>query len=103
MGYGICPNCDKKVIFEKEPEIGIHVLCETCQTELVITWLNPIELALIDYEEYETDGESEIIEDFEEYENEGIYADEPEVETFQKIKRKNRGGYNGNGQTQKKQ
>ncbi len=28
MGYGTCPNCENKVVFESEPEIGVHVLCE---------------------------------------------------------------------------
>ena len=103
MEHGTCPNCEKKVIFEKEPEFGLHVLCETCQTESVITWLNPIELELIDYEEFQTDEEFEEFEDFEEYENHlqyGKFAAEEEVETFQKIKKKNKGGYNGSRQNQ---
>lgn len=100
MEYGICPNCEKKVIFEKEPEFGLHVLCETCQTESVITWLNPIELELIDSEEFQTDEEFEEFEDYENNEQYGKFADEEEVETFQKIKKRNKGGYYGSRQTQ---
>ena len=68
-----------------EPEIGFHLLCKTCQTPLVIVWLNPIELSLIDYEEYE---EYDII-------DEGTITNK-----FQKSKKK--GEYNGNGKTKKK-
>ncbi len=84
MGFGICPNCDEKVILEIEPEIGIQVVCETCLAELAIIWLNPIELMFSDYEEYRK------------------YPDEPEFETFQKIKKVNKGGKDGNGHNQKK-
>jgi hypothetical protein len=84
MGYGICPNCDEKVILEIEPEIGTRVICETCLADLVITWLNPIELMLSDYEDYKK------------------FPDEPEFDSFQKIKKVNKGGKNGNGQNQKK-
>lgn len=102
MGYGTCPNCENKVVFEKEPEIGIHVLCEACQTESVITWLNPIELAIIDYEDYDSYDDFEDFEDYEEYDTPEEYLDEVEVETFQKIKKNKRGGYHGNGQNQEK-
>jgi len=102
MDHGICPNCANKVILEEKPEFGIHVLCETCQTELVITWLNPVELELIDYEEYEEYENYEDFEDSENNEDEENFEDEPEVETFQKIKKGNRGGYHGNGQTKEK-
>lgn len=82
MSYGICPNCDNKVFIDMEPEIGFHLLCKTCQTPLVIVWLNPIELSLIDYEEYDIIDEGSI------------------TNKFQKSKIK--GVYNGNGKTQKK-
>lgn len=105
MGYGICPNCDNKVMFEKEPVIGVHVLCETCQTELVISWLNPIELAIIEYEDYEPDDGSrkyDEYDDFDDYLTDEEYADESEVEIYQNIRKNKRGGYNGKEQYQKK-
>lgn len=64
MSYGICPNCDNKVFIDMEPEIGFHLLCQTCQTPLVIVWLNPIELSLIDYEEYDIIDEGSTINKF---------------------------------------
>ena len=106
MDYGICPNCENDVLLEEEPAFGIHVLCETCQTELVITWLNPIELELIDYEEYEEYEEfekDEYYEDSENDEEDEKFSGEPQVESFQKIKKGNSGSSNGNGQTQKMQ
>jgi hypothetical protein len=80
MGFGFCPNCENKVDIMAEPELGLHVMCKACQMELVIIWLNPIELSLIDYEDYE------------------IYDDEPYIENFQKIKKKQKGGYDANKQ-----
>lgn len=83
MTFGVCPNCENKVDVGGEPEIGIHHLCETCRIELVIVWLNPIELSIIDYEDY------------------GQFDDDSYSDVFQKIKKK-KGVYNGNGKTQKK-
>ena len=53
MSNGICPNCNNKVLIEMEPEIGFSLPCNTCRIPLVIVWLNPIELSLIDYDDYE--------------------------------------------------
>jgi len=53
MSHGICPNCNNKVFIDMEPEIGFSLVCETCQTPIVIVWLNPIEISLIDYDDYE--------------------------------------------------
>ncbi|MGB2962832.1 MAG: hypothetical protein WBB69_02490 [Anaerolineales bacterium] len=83
MTFGVCPNCENKVDVGVEPDIGIHHLCETCQVDLVIVWLNPIELSIIDYEDY------------------GQFDDDSYGDVFQKIKKK-KGVYNGNGKTQKK-
>ena len=83
MTFGVCPNCEKKVDVGSEPEIGNHYLCETCRADLVITWLNPMELSIIDYEDY------------------GQFEDDLYGEVFQKIKKKKGENY-GNGKTQKK-
>ena len=84
MVFGICPGCDHKVDIGNEPDIGLHQNCESCQEELVIVWLNPIELSMIDYEDY------------------GKFDDDFYGETFQKIKKK-KGEFNGYGKIQKKQ
>jgi hypothetical protein len=83
MTFGVCPNCENKVDVGGEPEINNHHLCETCQVDLVIVWLNPIELSIIEYEDY------------------GQFDDDSFGDVFQKIKKK-KGVYNGDGKTQKK-
>lgn len=102
MGYGICPNCDEKIVFKKEPEIGIQVLCGTCQIEFVVTWLNPIELDIIDFEEIPTDDVFDNYDDFENYDIPEEFVDDADVETFQKIWKNKRGGNHGNGKVQEK-
>ena len=77
MSFGICPNCEHKVDFDVEPEIGLRALCKSCRNALVIIWLNPIELSIADYEDYE------------------IYEDEPYIDNFQKIKKKQKGESDG--------
>jgi len=52
MRYGVCPNCEIDIDIDEEPEIGNNITCRTCLTESVIVWLNPIELSIIDYEDY---------------------------------------------------
>jgi hypothetical protein len=52
MVYSICPECDHKVDVGEDPEIGSHLFCETCLADLVVTWLNPIELMIIDKDDY---------------------------------------------------
>ena len=84
MAIGLCPNCEGKVDIGSEPDIGLHHSCETCQAELVVVWLNPIELSMIEYDNY------------------GPFDDDLYTENFQKI-RKVKGEYDANRKNQKKQ
>jgi Zn-finger nucleic acid-binding protein len=83
MAFGLCPNCGSKVDIGSDPDIGLHPICESCRAELVVVWLNPIELSIIDYEDY------------------GQFDDDLYVENIQKI-RKNKGEYDANRKNQKK-
>ena len=83
MLYSFCPKCDQKINIAEDLDIGLHCFCAACLTELVVVWLNPVELMPIDYGEHD-----EFSGDF--YE-----------ENFQKI-RSNKGENHGNGKTQKK-
>ena len=83
MPYSFCPGCDVKITIPEDPDIGLHCSCAACRAELVVVWLNPIELMQIDQPDQE---------DFE-----GDYI----VDNIQKI-RKKKGEYHGNGKTQKK-
>ncbi len=75
-----------------------------CQTELVITWLNPIELAMINYEDYETDDDFVDFDNYEKDEDYGIYPDEPYPDNYEKIKKSNnhKGGYNASRKKQER-
>ena len=53
MRFGVCPNCERNIDIGEDPEIGDHLLCRTCWTEVFIVWKNPIELMRVDYEEHE--------------------------------------------------
>jgi Zn-finger nucleic acid-binding protein len=79
--FGLCPACDKKVDVGSDPDIGLHCRCESCLGELVVVWLNPIELSLIDYEEYRQ------------------FDDDPYHSNFQKIRR-NKGEYYAHRKTE---
>lgn len=59
MVYSICPECDHKVDVGEDPEIGSHLYCETCLAGLGVTWLNLIELMIIERDDYpQNDGDS---------------------------------------------
>lgn len=44
MIRAICPICQLKLEIEQEPKVGRLVNCQSCQVELVVTWLYPITL-----------------------------------------------------------
>jgi hypothetical protein len=52
MPDGYCPQCDKKVDLAEDLDIGLKISCKACHAALVVVWLNPIELMLIDSGEY---------------------------------------------------
>ena len=83
MPYSFCPGCDTKISIPEDPDIGMHCSCAACRTELVVVWLNPIELMLIDHADR------------------GEFDGEFIVDNVQKI-RKKKGENHGNGKTQKK-
>ena len=83
MPYSYCPKCDHKVDVGLDPDIGLRLSCESCQAELVVVWLNPVELMINDFMDYE--------------QFEGDLYDE----NFQKISKK-KGEYNGYRKTQEK-
>ncbi len=89
MVNGICPNCEEELGLDRDPEIGFHITCQACSTELVVVWLNPLELAIIDYEDYDDENDYE------------FYDDDQLFTTFEKIKKKT-GGKNGHQKNNKK-
>lgn len=53
MPTSICPECHEEVFVDAEIEQGDNVVCDECNSRLVVVGLDPIELDL-----EESDGES---------------------------------------------
>jgi hypothetical protein len=53
MKSGICPNCDGMIDVGDSPLVGHYVKCQSCDAELIIVWLNPLELDFMYYSEDE--------------------------------------------------
>ena len=51
MKTGECPNCDHLVEVGDSPIVGNYVRCKDCGVELIIVWLNPLELDFTYYSE----------------------------------------------------
>lgn len=47
----ICPECQQRIQFDSEPKIGQKLICQTCNTALLVTWLFPISLDFLDTNE----------------------------------------------------
>ena len=52
-----CPSCGSEVSIFTKPKVGQRVKCNSCETDLEIVWLEPVELdwALEGYDEEEDD------------------------------------------------
>lgn len=59
MNEAACPSCNATVTVKGTPKIGVHVTCKSCDTELEIVWLDPLELDW-PMDEYEEDVEDEV-------------------------------------------
>ena len=49
-----CVECESRIFFNTEPEIGAVTTCRECGTKLEVVELNPIELDWL-YEDYDDD------------------------------------------------
>lgn len=59
MSDSICPSCGAQVSVKGTPKIGVHVTCKSCDTELEVVWLDPLELDW-PMDEYEGELEDEV-------------------------------------------
>lgn len=59
MNEATCPSCSATVSVKGTPKIGVHVTCKSCDTELEIVWLDPLELDW-PMDEYEEELEDEM-------------------------------------------
>jgi len=48
MPTSVCPECDEEVYVDADVEQGDHIICEECQSDLVVVGLDPVELDLND-------------------------------------------------------
>ena len=69
MVYSICAVCNQKVDAGEDPDIGMHLVCESCHTDLVVAWLNPIELMSINYDDFDRFDGDLIVENFQKITN----------------------------------
>jgi len=53
MKSSICPQCEQLVNVGETPLVGNIIRCQKCGVELIIVWLNPIELDFAYYPEDE--------------------------------------------------
>lgn len=68
MSESVCPSCGAQVTVKGTPKIGMHTTCRSCDTELEVVWLDPLEL---DWPMDE--GESDAEEEYESYYDEEEY------------------------------
>ena len=57
MPTSICPECSEEVFVDAEIEQGDSIVCDECNSKLVVVGLDPIELDL--YDESDVDGSSD--------------------------------------------
>jgi len=48
MPTSVCPECDEEVYVDADAEQGDRIICEECQSDLVVVGLDPVELDLSD-------------------------------------------------------
>lgn len=58
MNEAVCPSCGAQVSVKGTPKIGMKVTCKSCDTEVEIVWLDPLELDW-PMDEYEDETEEE--------------------------------------------
>ena len=44
MPYTTCPGCDDEMYIPGRPRVGTFVTCKTCEAELEVVEVNPLEL-----------------------------------------------------------
>ena len=59
MSQPLCPSCGEVVRVSSSARIGSEVKCGSCQTQLEVVWLDPIELDWQMEEEFESYYEDE--------------------------------------------
>lgn len=65
MSEAVCPSCGASVSIKGTPKIGMHVTCKSCDTEVEVVWLDPLELDW-PMDEYEGEDDADDVEEEEE-------------------------------------
>ena len=66
MSESVCPSCGAQVAVKGTLKIGMHTTCSSCDTELEVVGLDPLELDW-PMDEYDSEVEDEV---------EGLYDEE---------------------------
>ena len=61
MNEATCPSCGASIKIKGTPRIGMQVTCKSCDTEVEVVWLEPLEL---DFPMDEFEGDEEDRDDF---------------------------------------
>ena len=59
MPTGTCPECDADVHVDTDADKGDIVSCEECGTDLEIVGLDPVELDIVEEDDYGDEDEEE--------------------------------------------
>ena len=59
MSEAVCPSCGAQVNVKGTPKIGLSVTCKSCDTQLEVVWLDPLEMDW-PMDEYEGELEDEV-------------------------------------------
>ena len=57
MNEAACPSCGASISIKGTPKIGMHVTCRSCDSEVEVVWLDPLEL---DFPMDEFEGEEDV-------------------------------------------
>ena len=63
MSVAECIACGADIKFSAEPKMGLMVTCPSCDAELEVVWLDPIELDWPFEDDYDDDYDEDYYED----------------------------------------
>jgi len=52
----LCPECDQKIVVNR-PRMGQRIICSSCEAELEVISVHPLELDWADFEDEDWDDE----------------------------------------------
>lgn len=59
MASAYCPDCDNRIVLNSHPRVGQTITCPSCDTDLEVIGLNPLEFDFVYDWSWEDDEEEE--------------------------------------------